>query len=150
MQFRSNLPYPKQSYNSKLQTTMKPQPLVSSIDQDTQFPMPIKSLNTFSRDWKIQARVVDMSEKRQTKNQGSLIKLELMDSFGTRIEATLFNDAADYWGDKISKGKVYDFYDGSVKIANRRFTNVVNDFSLVLERTSKIVEIADCGSIQKQ
>ncbi len=70
-----------------------------------------------------------------------------MDSFGTRIEATLFNEAADYWGDKIFKGKVYDFFDGNVKIANRRFTNVPNDFTIVFERTSKIIEIPDSGAI---
>jgi hypothetical protein len=45
--------------------------------------MPIKALNTFSRDWKIQARVSSKAEKRQTRNGGSLLKIELVDMYGT-------------------------------------------------------------------
>lgn len=45
--------------------------------------MPIKALNTFSRDWKIQARVASKTEKRQTKSGGSLLKIELVDMYGT-------------------------------------------------------------------
>lgn len=45
--------------------------------------MPIKALNTFSRDWKIQARVASKSEKRMTRNGGSLLKIELVDMYGT-------------------------------------------------------------------
>ena len=57
--------------------------------------MPIKALNTFSRDWKIQARVASKSEKRMTRNGGSLLKIELVDMYGTQIEGTFFNEAAD-------------------------------------------------------
>jgi len=45
--------------------------------------MPIKALNTFSRDWKIQARIASKSEKRPTKNGGALMKIELVDMYGT-------------------------------------------------------------------
>ena len=57
--------------------------------------MPIKALNTFSRDWKIQARVASKSEKRMTRNGGFLVKIELVDMYGTQIEGTFFNEAAD-------------------------------------------------------
>ena len=63
--------------------------------------MPIKALNTFSRDWKIQARVASKSEKRQTRNGGSLLKIELVDMYGTQIEGTFFNEAADQFEPKI-------------------------------------------------
>jgi hypothetical protein len=45
--------------------------------------MPIKALSTFSRDWKIQARIAAKSEKRQTRSGGSLMKIELVDMYGT-------------------------------------------------------------------
>ena len=57
--------------------------------------MPIKALNTFSRDWKIQARIASKGEKRVTKKGGSIMKIELVDMYGTSIEGTFFNDSAD-------------------------------------------------------
>jgi len=32
---------------------------------------------------------------------GCVLSIELMDSFGTRIEATFFNEAANFWGDRL-------------------------------------------------
>jgi hypothetical protein len=57
--------------------------------------MPIKALNTFTRDWKIMARVTQKCERRTTKTGGSIFKVNLMDTYGTKIEATFFDDAAD-------------------------------------------------------
>jgi hypothetical protein len=45
--------------------------------------MPIKALNQFARDWKILARITSKSEKKTTKNGGSLLKVDLIDSYGT-------------------------------------------------------------------
>ena len=55
---------------------------------------PIKALTTFTRDWVIKARVVQKSELRNTRNGGKLLKIELVDSMNTHIEATFFNDTA--------------------------------------------------------
>lgn len=63
--------------------------------------VPIQALNSYQRDWKIQARVYQKTDKRQTKNGGSILKMELIDNLGTQIEAVAFGDAADYWDDKI-------------------------------------------------
>ena len=59
---------------------MREDPLVMGMPS---MYMPIKALNTFSRDWKIQARVASKSEKRMTRNGGSLLKIELVDMYGT-------------------------------------------------------------------
>lgn len=69
--------------------------------------MPIKALNTFIRDWKITARVSQKSEKRTTKNGGSLLKINIIDMFGTKIEAAFFDEAADSFESKLLEGKVY-------------------------------------------
>jgi len=45
--------------------------------------MPLKALNTFARDWKIQARITSKSEKRTTNKGGSLLKIGLVDMYGT-------------------------------------------------------------------
>ena len=41
-----------------------------------------------------------------------------MDSLGTQIVTTFFNDVAKKWDAEISEGKVYTFSNGTVKIAN--------------------------------
>lgn len=112
--------------------------------------MPIKALNTFTRDWKIQARVSSKGEKRVTKNGSAILKIELIDMFGTKIEGAFFGEAADHFEKKISENKVYLFSNGSVKMANKKFTSVQNDYCLVFEKTSLIIEAEDDGSIANQ
>jgi hypothetical protein len=53
------------------------------IDNQSNMYMPIKALNTFARDWKIQARVASKSEKRTTNKGGYLLKIGLVDMYGT-------------------------------------------------------------------
>ena len=55
--------------------------------------MPIKALNTFTRDWMIKARVANKN-MRQTQKGGQLLKIELVDTYGTCIEGTFFNEHA--------------------------------------------------------
>jgi replication factor A1 len=98
--------------------------------------MPIKALNTFSRDWKIQARIACKGEKRSTKSGGSLMKIELVDMYGTQIEGTFFNEAADIFEPKVEENKVYLFSNGVVKMANKRFTSIKNDFCIVFEKNA--------------
>ena len=43
------------------------------------------------------------------------MKLELIDQYGTVIEANFFNEAADLFDARLEEGKVYDFMNGTVK-----------------------------------
>jgi len=45
--------------------------------------MPIKALTSFSQDWKIKARIASKADKRQTRGGGSLLKIELVDIYGS-------------------------------------------------------------------
>ena len=109
--------------------------------------MPIKALNTFTRDWLIQGRISQKAEKRSTKNGGSLLKITIIDMSGTKIEGAFFDEAADHFDKKIKEGKVYLFSNGNVKLANKKFTSIKNDFTLVFEKTSKIEDQDDDGTI---
>lgn len=109
--------------------------------------MPIKALNTFARDWKIQARVASKSEKRSTNKGGSLLKIALVDIYGTQIEGTFFNDAAERFDPLLKENKVYLFSNGQIKMANKKFTSIKNDFCIVFEKHANITEVADDGSI---
>lgn len=66
--------------------------------------MPIKALSTFTRDWKIQARISSKAEKRETKNGGSILKMELVDVYNAQIEAIAFGQSADYWDQQLKEG----------------------------------------------
>lgn len=45
--------------------------------------MPIKALNTFMRDWIIKARVASDVKNIVTKKGGKMMKIELVDCYGT-------------------------------------------------------------------
>jgi hypothetical protein len=55
---------------------------------------PIKTLNLFSKDWCIYARVTKKHPLRVTHKGGHILKTEIMDSEGSQIEAMFFNDSA--------------------------------------------------------
>lgn len=112
--------------------------------------MPLKALNTFARDWKIQARIASKSEKRTTNKGGSLLKIGLVDMYGTQIEGTFFNEAADLFDPRIKENHVYLFSNGCVKMANKKFTSIKNDFCIVFEKNAFIMEVEDDGSIAAQ
>ena len=98
---------------------------------------PIKALSTFNYDWRIKARVTKKGERRTWKNQrseGYLLNIELMDKHGTQIQATFFKDAVDKFEPILEEGHIYLLSNGTVKIANQRFTSIKNDFCLVFDK----------------
>lgn len=82
-----------------------------------------------------------------TRNGGSLLKIELVDMYGTQIEGTFFNEAADQFDLQIQENMVYLFSNGVVKMANKRFTSIKNDFCIVFEKNAQIKQVDDDGSI---
>lgn len=108
---------------------------------------PIKSLNTFAKEWCIKARITNKIPLRTTARGTSLLKIELLDAFGTQIEGTFFGDAADRFDPILIQEKVYFFSNGQVKASNPRFSNLDSLYELVFERYSSIVETFDDGSI---
>lgn len=109
--------------------------------------MPVKVLNTFTRDWIIKARISKRGDVKTTRNGGQLLKIEMVDQYGTQIEGTFFNDAAKMFGEILEENKVYLFSNGSVKMANKKFTSVKNDFCIIFDKNSQIHEAKDDGSI---
>lgn len=90
------------------------------------------------------------SEKRATKNGGALMKIEIIDMLGTKIEGAFFGESADYWDTKLKEGKIYLFSNGTVKISNKKFTAVKNDFCLIFEKNACIIDAEDDGTIPSQ
>ena len=78
------------------------------------------------------------------------MKITIIDMYGTQIEATFFNKSAEKFDELIIENKVYLFSNGCVKMANKKFTSVKNDFCVVFEENAQIVEVPDDGSIAAQ
>eukprot|EP00347_Sterkiella_histriomuscorum_P003463 403364199 len=125
----------------------------NSEQQQFSIYTPIKALSTFNYDWRIKARVVKKHEKKLWKNskgEGWIMNIELMDCFGTQIQATFFKDSAERFDQIIKEGNIYLFSNGSVKLANHKYTQIRNDFTLVFDKNADIVEVPDDLSIQEK
>ena len=55
----------------------------------------------------------------------------------------LFDDEIEI----LEENGVYLFSAGVIKMANKRFTSIKNDFCIIFERHSQIVKVIDDGSI---
>lgn len=105
---------------------------------------PIDSLTPFlGGKWWIRGRVTDKTDIRtwnKPTSQGKLFSFTLIDE-SAAIRATVFNDAVDTFEPLLVNGQVYYFSGGQVKNANRRFSNVNNDYELTFDRASEIVMV---------
>lgn len=68
------------------------------------------------------------------------MNVDLIDAFGSQIQATFFKEAVDKFEPILRQNGVYTFSNGQVKIANQRFTSIKCDFSLVFDPYSAIKE----------
>lgn len=65
------------------------------------------------------------------------------------ITATFFQDGARKYFPIIEEGKVYEMSGGSVKMANKRFTTIKNDYQLNFDERAEVKEIFDNQSVIK-
>lgn len=59
---------------------------------------------------------------------------------GTQIQATMFNEAARKFYDRFQVGKVYYISKGTLKLANKQFKTVPNDYEMTLNENSVVEE----------
>ena len=59
------------------------------------------------------------------------------------IQATCFNDKAKELDSKVQQEKVYTISGGMVKIANKKFTSIKNDYCLTLDKLASVIEVKD-------
>lgn len=107
---------------------------------------PIKCLNQFSTDWQLKARITKKYDIRQWSNKngsGQILNIDIMDRDDTLIQATFFNEAATKYADILAENKVFLFSGGQVKIANKKFTSIKNDYSLTFDQNSEIKEVQE-------
>ena len=127
------------------QIKMKAQQMLNPTNQAFQFT-PIKTLNTFQFDWKIKARITKKHPKREWKNaskSGTLLNIELIDGQGSQIQATFFNEMADKYDMELQENRVYLFSNGTVKMANMKYSSIKNDYCISFDRNAEIELVDD-------
>lgn len=116
---------------------------------DTQYT-PIRTLTQYNKDWIIKARVSNKSDIRQWNNArgtGKYFTLNLIDMHKDEITATFFNEGCDKYYGIIEEGRVYTFANGTVKMANRKFQSVGQDYSLTFDKAAQVEGSSDDGTI---
>ncbi|VFQ74982.1 unnamed protein product [Cuscuta campestris] len=107
---------------------------------------PLISLNPYQGVWTIKVCVTNKGNMRFYKNargEGCVFNVELTDQDGTQIQATMFNEAAKKFYDKFELGKMYYISKGTLKVANKQFKTVQNDYEMTLNDYSIVEEASD-------
>jgi replication factor A1 len=114
---------------------------------------PIAQLNMYQNKWVIKARVTSKSDIRtwsNAKGEGSLFSIELLDSSGMDVRATLFKEAVDKFYNMLEVGKVYTLTGGRLKVANMQYNTCKSNFEITFDQNSEIHLDNDTGDICKQ
>uniref|UniRef100_A0ACD5TVT4 Uncharacterized protein n=1 Tax=Avena sativa TaxID=4498 RepID=A0ACD5TVT4_AVESA len=104
---------------------------------------PLISLNPYQGNWVIKVRVTSKGNLRSYRNargEGHVFNVELTDEDGTQIQATMFNEAAKKFYPVFELGKVYYISKGSLRVANKQFKTVQNDYEMTLNESAVVEE----------
>ncbi|CAH9092770.1 unnamed protein product [Cuscuta europaea] len=107
---------------------------------------PLISLNPYQGNWTIKVCVTSKGNMRFYKNargEGCVFNVELTDQDGTQIQATMFNEAAKKFFDNFEMGKMYYISKGTLKLANKQFKTVQNDYEMTLNENSIVEEASN-------
>ncbi|ERN07534.1 hypothetical protein AMTR_s00154p00046110 [Amborella trichopoda] len=106
---------------------------------------PLVSLNPYQGSWTIKVRLTNKGNLRTYKNargEGCVFNVELTDEDGTQIQATMFNEAAKKFYTIFELGKTYYISKGTLRVANKQFRTVPNDYEMTLNENSVVEEVA--------
>ncbi|XP_057694257.1 replication protein A 70 kDa DNA-binding subunit isoform X2 [Corythoichthys intestinalis] len=126
-------------------------PAVAALPGGPAKVVPIASLNPYLSKWTIRVRVTNKSNIRTWSNSrgdGKLFSMEIVDESG-EIRVTGFNQEVDKYFELIEVGKVYYITKGSLKVANKQYTSVKNDYEITLNGETSIVPCEDNSDVPK-
>ncbi|XP_030010008.1 replication protein A 70 kDa DNA-binding subunit-like isoform X1 [Sphaeramia orbicularis] len=111
--------------------------------------IPVASLNPYQSKWTVRARVTNKSSIRTWSNsrgEGKLFSFEIVDESG-EIKITAFNKEVDKFFSLVEQGKVYYISKASLKVANKQYTTLKNDYEMTLNAQSSVVPCDDSQGV---
>ena len=107
--------------------------------------VPISALNPFLNRWAVKGRVVLKSDIRHFNSQrgeGKVFSLELADA-SAQIKVVGFNEIVDVFYPIFEVGKSYKVTKGTVRMANKQFSNNNMDYEIHLDKATEVVQVLD-------
>lgn len=114
---------------------------------------PISRLSLYQNRWTIKARVVTKGEIKtwsNAKGEGSLFSVELLDSSGMDIKATMFKEAVEKFYNFFQVNSVYTISGGRLKVADQKWNTCKSQYEMTLDPNSEVKLADDEGEIQMQ
>lgn len=102
---------------------------------------PIAALSPYQNKWVIKARVSNKSDIKiwnNSRSSGKLFNMELIDESG-EIRCTVFQEQVDKFFDMIEIQKLYYISRASIKMANKQYNSLKNDYEMSLTGDSEII-----------
>lgn len=114
--------------------------------------VPIKALTPYQNKWTIRARVTSKASVRTYQNsrgEGKLFSVTFSDESG-EIRATAFNDAVDAFYALLEPRKIFFISNGVLKVANKQFSSVQNEYEMTLNSDAVIKPCFDAVDLPMQ
>nr|XP_061787284.1 replication protein A 70 kDa DNA-binding subunit-like isoform X2 [Nerophis lumbriciformis] len=124
---------------------MKASPMKVSPMKSPMKVIPIENLNPYVSNWTVRARVTSKSNIRHWSNsrgEGSVFSFEIVDESG-EIKITAFNNEVDKFFPLVEPNQVYLISKGSLKVANKQYNTLNNNYEMTLNANSLIVPCRD-------
>ena len=102
--------------------------------------------------WTVKAKLAakgNVRTFRNAKGEGRVMTVEFVDEAGTAIQATMWKDAIDRYDAIMEVGKVYYVSRGSLRPANRQYSNVNNDYEMSLDGRCEIELCTEAVDVSK-
>ncbi|XP_040006826.1 replication protein A 70 kDa DNA-binding subunit-like isoform X6 [Xiphias gladius] len=129
--------------------TFSPTKATSTSPGSSAKVIPIANLNPYLSKWTIRARVTNKSNVRTWNNsrgEGKLFSFEIVDESG-EIKITAFNKEVDKFFSLVEQGKVYYISKATLKVANKQYTTLKNDYEMTLHAHSSIIPCDDSQGV---